>query len=193
MSDAPIIAPFSTTTGGLPVPDDGDLVMNGAAAIRALAAALDARPRLRARKAGNYNIAGSGANIVQGSGSAVWDAIETNYNNQGDTVGMVAPLAGYYLAFASAVILMPASQTNQIVGCLVSNDTQPTVEALHDQKLMTTGAGGTRMTVRVANLIRANAGDLLKMYVHQNTGNTQTLGGPTADWTTRFSLTYWGP
>ena len=64
--DQPVVTPLGTTAGGLPVPADTDLVMAGAQAITALAQALDARPRLRARKAGQYNIAGSGADVVQG-------------------------------------------------------------------------------------------------------------------------------
>ena len=191
MTDSPIVNPLGTTPGGLPYPEDTDLVLAGAQAIKALAQAMDARPRLRARKAGAYNIAGNGNDIEQGSGSAAWDLFETNYQNASDTVGMVCPLAGFYLCMASAGLSLAASTTNCMYGVKVTNAAQAS-EGLHEQRYISTGAGGARFHASVANLVKANIGDILRMSAHQNSGATLSLGGSGVDMT-RFSIVYWGP
>ena len=117
---------------------------------------------------------------------------ETNYNNQGDVVGMVAPIAGYYLCMAAAGLSLPASTSNCLFGVRANNDTQ-SAEGLHEQRLITAPAGGAqRFHASTANLVKANAGDILRMYAHQNSGSTQSLGGSGGDMT-RFSIIYWGP
>lgn len=192
MSESPVVEPRGLTPGSLPYPEDTDLVMQGAQAIKALAQAIDARPRLRARKSGVYNCPGNNTDSEQGSGPAVWDLFEVNYNNASDVVGMVAPIAGYYLCTLSAAMLVPGATTNQMFGCKVLNNSNA-AEGLGDQKLCTTPAGSTRMTVRCSGIIKAAAGDIIRASVHQNTGATQSLGGPTADWYTRFGVQYVGP
>lgn len=194
MSDQPIVEPRGTTPGGLPYPEDTDLVMAGAQAIKALAQAMDARPRLRAKKSMvTYNIPGNGNDTEQGSGGASWELFETSFNNAGDTVGLVAPLAGYYLFSASAALLLPAGQSNTSFGVKVTNTTQPTIEALHFQQLFSTGSGGARVVGQIHGMLKCAVGDVVRMSAHQNSGATQTLGGPTQDWATRFSAVYWGP
>jgi hypothetical protein len=93
MSDTPIIVPAGTTPGGLPYPEDTDLVAQGAQAIKALALAIEAAPWWSFIRSTQGNV-GTTADAPLNT----WDTQESNFTigEPATSGGVICPKAGLY-------------------------------------------------------------------------------------------------
>jgi hypothetical protein len=180
---------MGTTTGGLPYPEDTDQVMLGAQAMKALAQALDARPRYVARRNTTYTIGGGGSDVDQGGGSAAWEAIAANFT-PGEALGFLAPITGFYVVSAQMNMVAPGASSN-VYGIKVRNVNQAN-EVVHTQEVVYATGGATNQLTSVSGILAATLGDPIRLAAHQNSGATQNCAG-SALLQTRLSAYYLGP
>ena len=181
-------APRGVTPSGLPYPEDVDAVMLGAQAIKALAQAIDARPRYVARRIATYTIGGGGTDVDQGGGSAAWDLVQANFT-PGEAQGFLAPQAGYYAVYGQINIVCPAA-TN-LYGVKIRNVSQGN-ELVHAQEATYSGGGATNQCMNIAGILNAALGDPIRLAAHQNSGVAQNCAG-SANLQTRLMAYYLGP
>ena len=182
-------APRSTTPSGLPYPEDVDAVMLGAQNIKALAQALDARPRYVARRLTTYTIGGGGSDVDQGGGAAAWETIMCNFT-AGEALGFLAPLAGFYVVSAQMNMVAPGGSSN-VYGIKIRNVNQAN-ELVHTQEVVYATGGATNQLTSLSGILNAAAGDPIRLAAHQNSGTSQNCAG-SAPLQTRLSAWYLGP
>jgi hypothetical protein len=163
--------------------------MQGAAAIQALAQAIDARPRYVARRIAVFTIGGGGTDVDIGGGTSAWETISANFT-PGEAQGFLAPIAGFYAVYGQVNIVAPGASTN-VYGIKVRNVNQAN-ELVHVQEAVYSTGGATNQLMTVSGIINAALNDPIRLAAHQNSGVAQNVGS-SANLQTRLMASYLGP
>ena len=158
----------STPLAHLPYPDPTDPVNQGAAAIQALATALDAPTSIL----GQYRIHNATDSVSIGTGA--WSGVKTsNPESWAGTDlaasgnGILVNRAGLYAVDVMIQSAVAGSTTTITVGCAKAGDAGPT--GFNRASIFTGGAG---ISHKATFLVRAAVGDVWQIFVtHNNASN----------------------